>query len=72
VTDIDTVEVEPQPTYHLGRASGRTDAEREAHWQRGWSKFWRAVPGCGDRGRQHAMDDRYGTPSTLGAQVPTT
>jgi hypothetical protein len=38
MTDTDTVEAKPQPTYHLDRPSARTHAEREAHWQRWWEK----------------------------------
>jgi hypothetical protein len=34
MTDTEAVEAKPQPTYHLDRPSARTDAEREAAFQR--------------------------------------
>jgi hypothetical protein len=38
VSDTDT-ETQPASTYHLDRASARTDAERVDHWEHWWLKF---------------------------------
>jgi hypothetical protein len=36
--DIEAAEAKPAPTYHLDRASKRTDAVREAHFEHWWAK----------------------------------
>jgi hypothetical protein len=33
------IEPQPAPTFHLDRASKRTDAEREAHFEHWWAKY---------------------------------